>query len=193
VSPLRRAFLAVVPPPAALEWTDAAARVVGDDGFRLMPTEQRHLTVQFLGAVADADALARHVGVAVRPLAPFVLGLGGGGAFPSARRATVVWLGVREGDAALGRLATAVREASVRAGVEVEERPFRAHLTLARVNRSCDVRAAVAALDAAHDMPPASPRWTVDDVVLFESEPVHDGGRTAGVRHVARARFRLAG
>jgi 2'-5' RNA ligase len=60
------------------------------------------------------------------------------------------------------------------------DRPFRAHLTLARTNRSRDVRAAVTALDACGESEP----WTVDDVALFES---------TGAVHTEIAQFELAG
>jgi 2'-5' RNA ligase len=132
--------------------------------------EQWHLTVKFFGPVPDADALAEFVADSVRAREPFTLDLGGGGAFPDPRRASVLWLGVREGSDALAALA--------------DEHPFRAHLTLARARTRRDVRAAVAALDACG----ASSPWTVDEVVLFDSDT-----RPDGAVHTEQARFRLAG
>jgi 2'-5' RNA ligase len=152
-----------------------SGREVGDE-LRWTRTEQRHLTLRFFGAVDDVDALTESVAESFLPSPRFSVSIGGGGAFPSARRASVLWLGVREGSSALSALAAAVREP--------DDQPFRAHLTLARVNRARDLRPTVAALDACG----TSPSWTVDEVVLFDSHL-----RTDGTDHTEVARFRLAG
>jgi 2'-5' RNA ligase len=169
---LRRAFLAVVPPPSARAWADSAAtsaeRLVPD--LRWTRLEQRHVTVQFLGPVADSALVAEFVADAVRLREPFTLTLGGGGAFPDPRRASVLWLGVREGLDALTDLALSVSSRSN------EGRPFRAHLTLARADTPRDLRQAIAALDACGESEP----WTVDEVVLFDSD---------GSQHTELARF----
>jgi 2'-5' RNA ligase len=136
---------------------------------------QLHLTVKFFGPEPDADALAEFVTDAVRRRAPFSLSLGGGGAFPNARRASVLWLGVREDGGALTALAESLGPL---------DRPYRGHLTLARAPKARDLRAAVAALDARGD----SDAWTVDEIVLFDSET-----RSDGAVHTEIARFRLAG
>jgi 2'-5' RNA ligase len=132
--------------------------------------EQWHLTVKFFGAIPELAPVAAFVTDAVRAREPFTLSLGGGGAFPNARRASVLWLGTRQGSEALAALAEPFAE---------DDRPFRAHLTLARVAKSRDLRAVVAALDACRESEP----WTVDEVVLFDSD---------GFRHTEVARFRLA-
>lgn len=132
--------------------------------------DQWHLTVKFFGPVPDPDPLAAHVADVVRRHKPFSLSLGGAGAFPSPRRASVLWLGVREESDALGSLAAPLLD---------DDRPFRAHLTLARASKARDVRRVVAALDECE-----SEKWTVHDVVLFESDRS---------RHTEVARFTLAG
>jgi 2'-5' RNA ligase len=76
----------------------------------------------------------------------FSLRLGGGGAFPSARRGRVVWLGTVEGGEAVVALAGAVAAALAPLGYEAEARGFHPHLTLARLRAPGDVTAAVAAL-----------------------------------------------
>jgi 2'-5' RNA ligase len=178
MSGLRRAFLAVVPPPDARAWTEAAAdpaRTFAGD-LRWTRVEQRHLTVRFLGAVSDSDrrneSFAESFAESFRRFRPFVLSLGGGGAFPDPHRARVLWLGVRQGSDALGALAARV--------AEPDDLPYVPHLTLARANRPRDLGQVVAALDACGDSEP----WTVDEVVLFDSD---------GSLHTEQARFRLAG
>jgi len=164
----------VIPPPSVLGWADAAqnsAAAVAPD-LRWTRLDQRHLTLRFLGAVPDPAAAAEFVADSVRRREPFTLSLGGGGAFPDPRRASVLWLGVREGLDALTELATAL--------ASPDDRPFRAHLTLARANPPRDLRQVVAALDACDESEP----WTVDELVLFDSD------RSV---HTEVARFRLAG
>jgi 2'-5' RNA ligase len=186
---LRRGFLAVVPPPAVLRWTDSvidaatsAARPI--DGLRWTRIEQRHLTLQFLGPVHDAQALAAAVAESVRGFAPFTLRLGGAGAFPNARRASVLWIGVHEGAEPLAAIAEQVTRTTAASGYEPENRPFRAHVTVARAGRARDLREIVAALGATA----TSPSWSVDRVVLFDSDT-----RADGAVHTERATFSLLG
>ena len=152
-----------------------------DDGLRWSGPEQRHLTLQFLGRVADADALVESVTESVQPRAPFVVALGGGGAFPSARRASVLWIGVHEGGDGLTSLAGAVADATVPLGFAVDDRPYRPHLTVARSARARDLRGVVDELAVE-----PSPAWTVDEMVLFDSDT-----RADGAVHTERARFAL--
>ena len=160
MSVLRRGFLAVVPPPDVIGWTEALAESARrtDDGLRWTRPEQRHLTLQFLGRVDDADSLAVPVAESVRRIAPFTLALGGGGAFPSPRRASVVWLGVATGAAELAEVAGVIAAATAPLGFGDDDRPFRAHLTLARVNRARDVRALVEQLSSGPAGPASSTR-----------------------------------
>jgi RNA 2',3'-cyclic 3'-phosphodiesterase len=185
---LRRGFLAVVPPPVVLRWAESLAESVRRDGgtLRWMRPDQRHLTLQFLGRVDDSvvDSLAESVAESVRRIPPFTLALGGAGAFPSPRRASVLWLGVTTGAAELAALAGAIDGATAPLGFDTDDRPFRAHLTLARDNRARDVRSLVEQLSTG----PAGPPFTVDHVVLFESDT-----RPEGAVHTERIRFALGG
>lgn len=93
-----------------------------------------HLTLKFLGEQPDErvgeikDVLASVAG-RHREL---VMEIGGIGAFPNFRRARVVWIGIAQ-DPRLELLHHEVEVACESIGFEVEGRPFRPHLTLARV------------------------------------------------------------
>jgi 2'-5' RNA ligase len=97
-------------------------------------SEKLHLTMKFLGDVEAGDA--ERLSIAVSEMAvrhrPFELTLGGVGAFPNFRRARVVWMGVAS-EAKLELLHHDLELACADAGFEVEGRPFRPHITLARV------------------------------------------------------------
>jgi 2'-5' RNA ligase len=96
--------------------------------------EKLHLTMKFLGEVDDAGAarLAAAAEAVAARHRPFEMTLGGVGAFPNFRRARVVWMGV-ESDPRLELLHHDLELACGEAGFEVEGRPFRPHITLARV------------------------------------------------------------
>jgi 2'-5' RNA ligase len=95
-----------------------------------------HLTLKFLGEQPEervGDIGAAITGVAGRHR-ELSMALGGIGAFPNFRRARVVWIGVGQ-DPRLELLHHDVEVACEALGFEVEGRPFRPHLTLARVRQ----------------------------------------------------------
>ena len=99
-----------------------------------MDEARLHLTLKFLGEQPDErlgeikDVLASVAG-RHREL---VMDIGGVGAFPNFRRARVVWIGIAQ-EPRLELLHHDVEVACESIGFEVEGRPFRPHLTLARV------------------------------------------------------------
>jgi len=131
-----RLFVAVNLPAEVREAIAAAARplVAAAPALAWVSTERLHLTVKFLGACSD-DAVPG-LGEALDGVAQrhreFALDLKDVGAFPNFRRPRVVWMGV-EHAARLELLQHDVERACEALGHEVEGRPFRPHLTLARV------------------------------------------------------------
>lgn len=145
-----------VPPPAADPARSAAPE---------------HLTLRFLGEVPRERTA--HLVDALQPVgtstAPFDVTLEGVGAFPSAERPRVVWVGASEGAAELTRLAERVREALAGEGEPDRRETFSPHLTLFRVRSGTDRRRAIELLSGA--VPPPSPRrFHVGEFVLKESE-----------------------
>jgi 2'-5' RNA ligase len=138
--------------------------------------ENWHVTLRFLG---DVDAVQRDRVVAALDEEDlgerFLVTWGELGAFPRARRATVLWLGLERGSAELEALAVVAEAASARAGFPPEDRPFRAHLTLSRIRPHQDVSAlldGVAPLDVAME---------VDRIVLYRSHLGRGGARYEAV------------
>lgn len=138
MSPPGRAFVALVPPPEILAAADDRLAGMTIPGRRV-PTRNWHVTLRFVGRV-DETTYDRWVWSLSRIDFPSIrLRLTGMGAFPRASKATVLWVGL--GSDRLDRLAAAVEEATVAAGLPPEERPFRAHMTLSRIRPPQDVRA----------------------------------------------------
>lgn len=103
--------------------------------MRWIKPENVHLTLKFLGDVREEalENLRAVVGEACAGHSSFDVGLAGLGAFPSARRARILWVGVDEGSEALISLAADVDGALAPLGFERENRPYTPHLTLGRV------------------------------------------------------------
>jgi len=177
-----RGFVAVVPPPAVLDEVAAHSAALDLPGTaRRMVRAQWHLTLHFLGNRVDFDAFGAALGaLAVRPGG---IQFGGAGAFPSARRARLLWLGVTEGGEYLAQLHTAVGALFAPLGHEPEPRRYHAHLTLARLESPTDARPVVAALGSG----PVGEPWTADAVVLFQSRTL-----STGAEYEERARVTLA-
>jgi len=165
-----RAFVALAPPAAqgaALAGYIERCRALAP-GFRWVAPEGVHLTLRFLGRVADPileDIRARLRGVR-HPA--FEVGLDGLGTF-GGRRPSVVWLGMATGLEPAATLARAVEAECVAAGLAPEARPFRAHLTLARARER-----AGAPLPQLPPPPELTP-WTAEEMVLYESRPTGQG------------------
>jgi 2'-5' RNA ligase len=140
--PGRRLFIGVPLPEDAAA---AVASVVDEVRAKALPPGWKdvrwvrldglHLTLRFLGPTPEPriePTAAAVVDVASRASGPIELELGGVGAFPSGRRPRTIWIGLTGGVEPLGRLAAEVDRALKAAGWPPVDRPFRAHLTLAR-------------------------------------------------------------
>jgi 2'-5' RNA ligase len=126
---------------------------------RIVRPENWHLTLRFLGDT-EAAAAARLLGaLATAPLGvPIAASFDSLGAFPRPDRARVLWLGVGQGATELTALADVVNAAVLEAGCPVDDKPFRAHLTLARLDPPGDVRSLL-------DTTPFSPTGTMFDEI----------------------------
>lgn len=166
----QRMFVAVVPPEEVVEHLDAFLEPRREAAsFRWAPVDQLHLTLAFLESVPDhrLDDLAERVGSAASRRTPFATRVAGGGAFPDAARARVLYAGLAltaEGRTSLERLAAGVRTAAARSGLEIDGKRFRPHVTVARLGRPAEVSNWVRLLDAYE-----GPVFTVDRVALVAS------------------------
>ena len=165
-----RLFVALMPPPEAIEDLDAflePRRAAGE--FRWATPEQFHLTLAFLAKVEDRhlDELVERLGRAAARRTSFPTRVAGGGAFPNVGKARVLWAGLDlddHGRTELDRLATGARAAASRTGISVDGQRFRPHVTLARLGRPTEVSNWVRLLETY-----AGPAWTADTVALIAS------------------------
>jgi RNA 2',3'-cyclic 3'-phosphodiesterase len=165
-----RLFVAVVPPESALAELDEAVTPLRATALELRwtGTSAWHLTLAFLGEVAERvlPALETRLQRAAQRHPPQQLAIAGGGAFPSVRKAQVLWAGFSADDEALARLAASVAAGARRAGAPSsdEGRKFRPHLTLARSRTPADVSEVTGALARF-----AGTAWTANSIHLIRS------------------------
>lgn len=165
-----RLFVALIPPEEAVEHLDAFLDVRRSAAaYRWATREQLHLTLAFLGEVEPwrTDELEERLARAASRRTAFEATIAGGGAFPHAGRAKVIWAGLstsETGGVELSRLATGARAAAVKSGIEVDGARFRPHVTLARLGVPQEVSNWVRLLDAYR-----GPTWTAARVSLVQS------------------------
>ena len=161
--------MAVDPPAPARDHLAAALA-----GLHGCPGEPRwtdpgrwHLTLLFLGAVPDRQVpdLVEALGAEVTAGAPGRLRLAGAGRFGSPRRPQVAWVGLDGDGEALGDLAGRAARQARRLRLEVEDRPFRPHLTVGRWRPGHPADGALLDRLAGY----RGPEWPVDAVRLWES------------------------
>ena len=106
-------------------------RQSGLPGARWRPLEALHVTLAFYGEMDErrADDLASELSRVGG--GPFEIALRGVGAFGDAHRSQTLWAGVETPDDRLSVLAGRCKAAGQRAGVAMEARDYRPHVTLA--------------------------------------------------------------
>jgi 2'-5' RNA ligase len=185
-----RIFIAVFPPDAvqaAAHETIERMRRPGD-GVSWVKRDNLHYTLRFMGELGDDGArrAAEAVGEGATHHAAFDVALGGPGAFPNARNARVLWLGIERGGEPFVALANDVEASLRRHGFGKADRPFAPHLTIGRVReRDQDWSDRLA---AAKPLAPSA-AFRVDRVLVVHStlspqgsiyRPVHEAVLGAG-------------
>ena len=132
-----------------------------------VPADRLHFTLRFLGEVDDQRGAAI-AAVLAPPLtvAPFDMRVGGVGAFPESGAPRVLWVSLAEGGEALRQIERELSARLATCGVPRDARPFRPHLTLARVREPAGLRSGPL-FDGVGDLNFGASR--VDAITLFES------------------------
>jgi 2'-5' RNA ligase len=141
---------------------------------RWVKEQSMHLTLKFLGEIEPATVpdVTCAIQKASEGIKPFELEIRGLGFFPNPKRPRVFWAGVAGQLEALEGLHGGLEQALSSLGFEKENRPFSAHLTLARF-RGRDFEAAGAL--GGHEE--SFGTQTVEEIVLFKSELRPQGPR----------------
>jgi 2'-5' RNA ligase len=139
--------------------------------------DNMHLTVRFIGEVEE-DRAGAVLDVLRPPLGvpEFDLALGGCGAFPSSSRPRVFWIGIARGADALAAMHDEFNGRLELLGFAPEDRPFSAHLTLARVKEL--IRGSLNVMrDAVESTHPVPAECRIRSATLFRSHLSPKGAR----------------
>lgn len=148
---------------------------------RWHPPEALHLTLSFIGQV-DQQTAARMAGALTElPEQELELSIQGVGYFGSEQKPSVLWAGV-EASRALSALQKAVEQRLLPLGLVADQRPYRPHITLARVKQGGEALQRYLSQHADLAVPP----FTVQQVCMYVSR-----GGAAGVHYDVIERFRL--
>ncbi|MFW5743051.1 MAG: RNA 2',3'-cyclic phosphodiesterase [Spirochaetota bacterium] len=187
-----RLFIAVRPPDDALA---AVASVreglrerTGLEAVRWVRDENLHVTLAFLGATDPAridepvEAMERAAAAAGGPID---LELAAPGAFPNLRRPRTLWVGVTDRDGTLGRLEEELHAGLVDLGYELDEKPFRPHITIGYVRKRVDPAQRRAIGDAVGEADSPERTFRVGELVLVKSVVARGGSRYSDLRSVS--------
>jgi len=172
-----RLFIAIPLPGDAVDACAALIDTVRRGPLGRMPrwvhVPNLHLTLRFLGdtpedLVPDV-VLAVRGAVAATGVAAFQVRLAGAGWFPGDRKPRTLWLGIERGVDELARLAGALDPALAPLGWPPDGRPYRPHLTVARI----DATSPIEGMAVAGDLVRAAGGWetsfTAGRVVVYRS------------------------
>jgi 2'-5' RNA ligase len=183
---MRLFFAAEFAPPLRNAVSDAIARArIPNPPWRWVAGENIHVTLKFLGETPEeiVPELVEAVSGACSAAAPFDIVLGGLGGFPSLQRPRVLFYEVTTGARELVALAGAIDTALFeQLGITKEDRPFKAHATVARVKSAI-------APDFAARLAKAPPvergSQKIEKVTLMESELKPQGALYRAVKSIA--------
>lgn len=183
---MRLFFAAEFGPPLRQAVSDAIARArIPNPPWRWVAGENIHVTLKFLGETPEevVPELVEVVSGACAGTAPFDIVVGGLGGFPNLHKPRVLFyevtMGARELVALAGAIDTALFE---QLGIPKEDRPFKAHATVARVKSAI-------APDLAARLAKAPPvergSQKIEKVTLMESELRPQGALYRPVKSIA--------
>lgn len=179
-----RAFIALPLPETvkeALSSVSATLRKTMD--ARWVKPEAMHLTMKFLGDIdeKDIEGMAKKLDEISQLYQPFAMSLAGPGAFPSTKRARVIWAGIDADISRLRNLSASIDDMLADYGIAKEGRPFTAHVTLARlrepsmINLDVRIEKITFIIDGMHfyksDLTPQGARYTLLHSSPFTGKP----------------------
>ena len=172
MSDTTRAFIAIELPEEISAFIHKTQEGLKSYGLKAkwVRSENIHLTLKFLGDISsknlkkagDAiiDAASENVSIS--------LSAKGIGVFPGVKRPRVIWTGITGQTKELGDLQKTLDGKLEAVGFPKEKRPFRGHLTIARIKGKVDARRLIDAMKELGKF--ESKIFIADEVVLFKSE-----------------------
>jgi len=141
---MKRIFIAVkvVAGNTLLKMVSSLKGKLSDDIIRWTNIDNIHITLAFPGNTQDEkiDGIDELLKVKCSEFNKFEVLMRGSGVFKSFSDPRIIWAGFEKSEE-LTKLASSIQEGLRDIGVELEERPFNPHLTLARIKHLSDKEA----------------------------------------------------
>ena len=173
-----RLFVAADPPPDLLEALDESIAPLRSRpelvSARWTVPANQHVTLKFLGWVeaGTVEPIVNSLATVASSHEAATITLTGLGAFPSERRARVLWAGLEDPAGLLAALASDLDASLGSLGFEPETRAFTPHLTLARFKPPASVAGIPSEVPGV-----AEPSFEVDRLHLYRSHLHPKGAR----------------
>jgi 2'-5' RNA ligase len=138
--------------------------------------DKLHITLKFIAGIESSrmPKLIRACENAAKETPVFQLALEGAGAFPPHGSPRVLWLGISDPSKSLLKLQSRLEDACGNEGITRDERPYKPHLTIARIRSPKGARS-LAARHAEKGLEPST--FEVLEVVLIRSILATGGSR----------------
>ena len=137
-----RSFVSIdIEDPAILSGVTTVTSSLMELGGDLKPVEREniHLTLKFLGNVSQPKLEQVKTSLGRVRFRPFTMEIRGAGAFPSANRMNVVWVGIGEGWSEVQKIYEQTERNFFELGFTRENRNFTPHITIARVKSARNI------------------------------------------------------
>jgi RNA 2',3'-cyclic 3'-phosphodiesterase len=173
---------------AAARWASALSARLGAAAREIKWVEMPnlHLSLHFFGELSDdrRDAMRRALAIPFETRA-FHVALSGAGTFPPSGQARVIWLGVRDGDAAMQTIYATVQTRLEPLGLQEQSaRGFTPHLTIGRI-RTPGGALSHTLREALRSTPAPSSAFHVPRLTLYQSRLSPKGPTYVAIDHFA--------
>lgn len=132
---------------------------------------QTHLTLKFMGNIDEngVQKISDIISDISNDFEPFKINFSGIGGFPNLNHPSVIWLGIENGSEHLKRLNGAVETALEKIGFKKGDRPFKPHLTLARIRSDKNIRNLIKSIGEMNSDLDLKNTVEIDKLTLFQS------------------------
>lgn len=175
---MKRLFVGIkiIPNAELLDFYTALRTALQDDKIKWVPIENFHITLKFLGDTASSlvPQIINQLENVVEKFKEFDLEVNGLGHFKKQRRTNVIWLGLKNTET-LASLANKIDVSMNSIGFNLEERTFKAHLTLGRVKYFVSEKRILELIKEYKEL--GFQVCTINEVLLFESVLKNTGSK----------------
>jgi RNA 2',3'-cyclic 3'-phosphodiesterase len=167
---MKRIFIAVKidPGDALLNMISDFRNTCRDEKIRWTESENFHITLAFLGDTAEEKikVVGKMLKRVCKGSGAFDMVIKGAGVFKNIKDPRVIWTGIEPSEK-LNQLHESIKTGLKEAGISLEERNFRPHLTLGRIKSIQDSDSLKTLIAGYSNL--ELQRQSVNEVILFES------------------------